>query len=205
MYQAEFEKYLINILNPNFSSVDQTLYNNAMIEFKNKNTTKPNIWLNALSRNPFTPKSKPLVPDNCIDVSDWDIEKIKEFTNYINEDYNKSKFKITYTNSYLLQSLVEEKKTLEGTITQIYKDRRFRENNTDNNFTIEARTAIIKPIQEAINEINTKITDEKNKLSKMSAIRGGKSRTKQHYRNKSNKRKSKKSKRKSIKKTNNRK
>ena len=34
----------------------------------------------------------------------------------------------------------------------------------------------------------------------MSTTRGGKSRTKQHYRNKSNKRKSKKSKRKSIKK-----
>lgn len=104
-----------------------------------------------------------------------------------------------------LQGCKKRKKKLEGTITQIYKDRRFRENNTDNNFTIEARTAIIKPIQQAINEINNKITNEENKLSKMAEIRGGKSRTKQHYLNKSNKRKSKKSKRKSIKKTNNRK
>ena len=97
MYQAEFKEYLINILNPNFSSVNQTLYNNEMIEFKNKN--KSSSWINLYQNE------KPLVPDNCIDVSEWDIGKIKEFTNYINQNYNNGGIVIETTNSNILENL----------------------------------------------------------------------------------------------------
>jgi len=192
-----------------FDKEKQVEYNNAMIEYKSKPQTNP--WLNALSKNSFdSTNDKPEVPENGFDVSDWDIETIEQYTEFlakknspVKNTNNNSHFKYTYSNT--LGNLQRTLTELNNDLEQLEGDGRYDKYN--NNHLLPFRqTKYVSDyniIDKKINDIEKQIKDEKDRLEKMSRKKGGKSRTKQHYRNKSNKRKSrksKKSKRKSIKK-----
>jgi hypothetical protein len=185
-----------------FNKIEQVEYNNAMIEYKNN---KPSTsWL-----NPFrNTNDKPKVPENGFDVSDWDIKTIEEYTEFLAKNNspvkntnNISSFK--YTNSNTLENLEKTLTELENDLKKLEGDGRYDNDgtNTLRPFSHDTYINHYNTIDNKIKNIKKQIKDEKDRLKKMS--RGGKSRTKQHYRNKSNKRKSrksKKSKRKSIKK-----
>ena len=105
-YYDEFS-YLKKDLKEKFADIGQQYYNIAMIEYKRN--PAPNTWLNALSRNPnYSTNYKPNVPENGIDVSTWDIDKIEQFTEFLKDDNNN----LTITNDYsnVLSGLINDLK-----------------------------------------------------------------------------------------------
>lgn len=195
-YYDEFS-YLKKDLKEKFADIGQQYYNIAMIEYKRN--PAPNTWLNALSRNPnYSTNYKPNVPENGIDVSTWDIDKIEQFTEFLKDDNNN----LTITNDYsnVLSGLINDLKKKQEELENLNNDKRYGNFLSKPPFTENDRYQLVLKFEREIEEIKNQIEKEKDSLKNMPRKKGGKSRTKQHYRNKSNKRKSRKSKRKSIKK-----
>ena len=199
-------EYAANALKFNNKADAQYNYNLEMIAYKQN---KQNLFKIPFFNNNLR---KPEVPEDCLDVSDWDIKTIQEFTEHLTKTNNSSLNEnnnsfFTYTNSNTLENLEKKLKILQNDLEDLKKDGRY---DNDGNHTLRPfdNDMYINDYSDIINEIKNiekQIKDEKDRLKNMSG-KGGKSRTKQHYRNKSNKRKSrkskksKKSKRKSIKK-----
>ena len=205
-------------------------YNLAMIAYKQNFISKIPFFNNLIK--------KPEIPENyknninLFDVSEWDIEAIKDFTAILQNEMaiqksDNSKDNDPFFPAYLgdntgvtihtgglwelerkLEQLERDKETLENDSYYNkenkkgffrYTQEQYKKDLNNINDEIEKTKEEINLIKEKSNEILNK------RLNEMSE-KGGKSRTKQHYRNKSNKRKSrksrksKKSKRKSIKK-----
>jgi len=199
-YNSEFSE-LKKDLKEKFADIGQQLYNKAMIEYKRN--PQPNIWLNAFSRNSYnSTNEKPNVPENGIDVSEWDIDKIQQFTEFLDDNNNNN---LTITNDYsiVLSGLINDLKKKQEELENLNNDKRYGNFLSKPPFTDNDRDKLVIKIESEIKKINEQIVEEKDRLKNMPRKKGGKSSTKQHYRNKSNKRKSrksKKSKRKSIKK-----
>lgn len=190
-YNSEFSE-LKKDLKENFADIGQQLYNKAMIEYKRN--PQPNIWLNAFSRNSYnSTNEKPNVPENGIDVSEWDIDKIQQFTEFLDDNNNNN---LTITNDYsiVLSGLINDLKKKQEELENLNNDKRYGNFLSKRPWTENDRYQLVLKIEREIEEIKNKIVEEKDRLKNMSGKKGGKSRTKQNYRNKSNKRKSKKSK-----------
>jgi hypothetical protein len=181
-YYDEFS-YLKKDLKEKFADIGQQLYNKAMIEYKR------NTWFSR----------KPNVPENGIDVSEWNIDKIQQFTEFL-DDNNNNNLTIEYVDSIILSGLINDLKKKQEELENLNNDKRYGNFLSKRLWTENDRYQLVLKIEREIEEIKNQIEKEKEKLKNMSGKKGGKSKTKQHYRNKSNKRKSKKSKRKSIKK-----
>jgi hypothetical protein len=201
-------------------------YNLAMIAYKQ------NFFSKIFSKIPFFNNliKKPEIPENyknninLFDVSEWDIEAIKDFTAILQNEMaiqksNNSKDNDPFFSADLGVNTDFSIHTggmweLESKLKQLERDKQTLEN--DSYYDKENEKSIIfrytqEQYKKDLNNINDEIEKTKKeinlikeksnerlieRLKKMSFNempgKGGKSRTKQHYRNKSNKRKSKK-------------